>query len=287
MDTTTRALDGGGPLFLLPDPGAQPAGGRGVCVETPFEVATSADQIVLSLRRAEWHDGGPADVEIERFLVTLSLGTGQCSPRDASARRFLDEHPWIVDSLRPHEACWRDRARRLLAQRDRTSCFAAFAGARPGAMIPHDALFPGDWDLLFEHDGRTYWAVEHHCTTATCTCREVMVMLYEIDPPRTEYLGDLRVDFSARQLEPKASQTRAADLFEPLWAHHGAELLMRYGEVRRALQSYAATRAALPLGGDRGRLPTRNAPCPCGSGRKYKRCCAGPQTTALASRSPR
>jgi SEC-C motif-containing protein len=285
MDTTTRALDTGGPNFLLPQHGhlaALATCGHGVCVETPFDIATTADQIVLSLRRAEWHESGPAEVELERVFVTFSLSTGSCSPRDASAIRFLGEHGWFAQSLRSQENWLRERARRLVAQRDRTSCFAAFAGVRPGDMVPHDRLFPADWDLVFTHEGCTYWAVEHHCTNPACTCREVVVMLYEVDSPRTQHLGELRIDFAKSRLEPKASHARAAKLFGPLWEKHGAELLMRYGEVRRAVEAYATSRAA-PATTDRAPRPARNAPCPCGSGKKYKRCCAEERGAGAAS----
>lgn len=212
-ETTTRAIDSGGPLFPLPelaDPtAALPACGRGVCVETPFDLATTNDQIVLSLRRAEWHDGGPADVEFERARVIFSLRTGRCAPGDAQVDRFPGER-WIDDGLHPHQTWLRERARRLVMQRDRTSCFDAFPNVPPGTMVAHDRLFPGDWDLLLDHEGCTYWAVEHHCTT--CACNEVMVMLYAIDPPRADYLGDLRVDFSARRFQPVVSHANVGRL---------------------------------------------------------------------------
>jgi len=38
------------------------------------------------------------------------------------------------------------------------------------------------------------------------------------------------------------------------------------GMQRRLVEKYAA---------EHGRLPRRNDPCPCKSGRKYKKCCAG------------
>ena len=56
---------------------------------------------------------------------------------------------------------------------------------------------------------------------------------------------------------------------------------MRYGEVRRAVRQLDTVREALgakvavPLVPRAGRASAgRNAPCPCGSGKKYKRCCA-------------
>jgi hemin uptake protein HemP len=273
-DTTTRALDAGSPLFL--DEHARtdepPACGRGVCVETPFDVPTGEDEIALSLRRAEWHHGA-ADVELDRVSIALALSTGRPRPRDASAARFLAEHPWIDEALAPHLDWLRARAQRRAVQRDRTSCLPTIE-RQPAEMVPHHDLFPGDWDLIFRHDGHIYWAVALHCLNAACPCSEVTIGLYQIDSPRTEHVGDLRVDLKSTRLTPKTANPRAARLFEPLWARHGAELLMRHGEVRRAVATYAAARGASPGAVEPRILPARNAPCPCGSGRKYKRCCA-------------
>lgn len=299
MKDTTPTLDAGSPLVLDEHARTEPppACGRGVWVETPFDVATAEGEIALSLRRAKWHEGR-AEVEIERVFVTVSLSTGRCAARDASAERFLAEHRWIDDAVRPHLEWLRARARRRDAQRDRTSCFAVIERTELGDMIAHDELFPGDWDLVFEHGGRTYWAVELHCLNAACPCGEVLVRIYEIDPASTEYVGELRVDFASTRLTPKSSGPRAAKLFKPLWARHGAELLMRHGKVRRAVATFAAARAAavgavVPVGAVEPRsLPPRNAPCPCGSAKKYKRCCAGrndrsARSDALASRVSR
>lgn len=109
-----------------------------------------------------------------------------------------------------------------------------------------------------------------------------MVELQRIDPQHASHVGRLEIDFAVTRVRPKASTAKAAALFAPLWAEHAAELVMRYGEVRRAVRQLAALREAELHGApahDEDRGParpriSRNAPCPCGSGKKYKRCCA-------------
>ncbi len=268
-----RSIDDGG-IFLLHEQDPPPACGRAVCVETRFDEASDPSAITLSLRRAEHHDGGPTHVNIERATASFSLTTGRCAPVDAPAEQLLAEHAWLEEALRTRLEWLRERAKRQGAQKDRTTCFVALQRAEPGLMIPHDTLFPSDWDLLFQHEGETYWAVDHHCSNAACSCEEIVVELHRITSPETRSVGNLRIDFAAKPLQPKASSVVARSLFKPLWSKHGAELLRRYGEVRRDVHAHAHDLARGSDSPPRDASPARNAPCPCGSGKKYKRCCA-------------
>jgi hypothetical protein len=177
-----RVLDAGGPLFLHERPpyDPMPACGHGVCVETPSHLASMSEPFVVSLRRMERHDGGPVVVEHDRFHVAISLPTGRCSPHDEAAQAFLENHPWIVPALGSQLEHLRQRARRLVAQRDRSSFRTAFQGTDAGMLLPYDRLFPNDWDLIVAHDGHYYWASDLHCTNPSCSCREIVVALHDI-----------------------------------------------------------------------------------------------------------
>jgi SEC-C motif-containing protein len=269
--STTRVLDAGGPLFLHEHPpyDPMPACGRGVCVEMPATVTVAGDPLLVALRHFERHDGGPVHAELERFDVAVSLATGQCSPRTDAAKRLLDESPWVAAALASQLEELRRRARRLVAQRDRSSYRAAIHHATPGAMLPYDRLFPHDWDLIFGCDGHHVWACDQHCPNAACDCREIVVIVYDLNTPDTRSIGQLRIDLRSGNPRSNASSPSAAGLFEPLWAKHGAELIRRHHEVRQAVVAHATSRRDTT----RPANPGRNAPCPCGSGKKFKNCC--------------
>ena len=262
-----------------------PPCGHAVCVELQLDPIAAPDQVTLSLRRAQFHHDGPANVELERAMTRYSLSTGQCIPIDALAEHLFAEHRWLADTLRSQLELLRDKARRLRAQRDRTTCFAALRRAEPGAMLAYDLLFPADWDLLVHHDGELYWALDHHCPNAACTCQEITVELHHISAPQARLVGNLRIDFAQKSIRPRASCAAADQLFAPLWRKHGAVLLMRYGEVRRAVRAHALSTAADSTSRETA-PPARNAPCPCGSGKKYKRCCADRAPTARGPATP-
>ena len=279
-NSTTRVLDAGGPLFLHEHPpyDPMPACGRGVCVEMPATVAAPGDPLLVSLRHFERHDGGPVHAELERFDVAVSLATGRCSPRTAAAERLLVEHPWLAAALASQIEELRRRARRLVAQRDRSSYRAALHHANQGAMLPYDRLFPHDWDMIVGHGGHHYWASDQHCPNAACSCREIVVTLSDLNTPDTRTVGQFRIDLQSSKPRSKASSPSAERLFEPLWDKYGTELIRRHEEVRRAVVDYAASRREMT----RSANPGRNAPCPCGSGKKFKRCCALRDQTAVA-----
>jgi hypothetical protein len=282
-ESSGRVVDGGGPtLFFEHDP--PPPCGHGVCVETRFDDLTqAADEITLAVRRAERHDGGPAALLGDPILFSVSLATAECSPRDTAGVALLAEHRWLPETLAAQLQWLRDRAERAVAQRDRTSCVASLARAATDAMIPHDELFPADWDLVFTHEGRHYWAVLQHCPNALCPCTDIVVVLHHLHDEQAPFVGELRIDVSSTQPTPKASNRLAAELFKPLWARHGHELRHRFDEVRGAVRQHAAARAVASV--TRRAVPGRNAPCPCGSGKKYKRCCA--DRDAIAARASR
>lgn len=277
--TTRRMLDAGGPIFVSAVAAdARESCGHGVSLHT--RPGADAGEVELLLRPAQQlEDGSAYGKGEEPVVVTLTLATGKYVPADQRAESFLATRAWLGEALRERLDWLRERSSRAAEQRDRDSaCLARLARAQPGNMVPHDELFPADWDLLFDHEGRMHWAIAHYCVNPTCTCAEIFVELHDVATPRAKVVGELRIDFNATRLAPQASSSHAAELFKPLWDRHGAELLLRHGEVRRAVDRLAAygetAHAANSHDPPRLRRPGRNDACHCGSGKKYKRCCA-------------
>jgi uncharacterized protein YecA (UPF0149 family) len=75
-------------------------------------------------------------------------------------------------------------------------------------------------------------------------------------------------------------------LFDLIWKRYGDELVRRHDEVRAVVQSLAlaSTAPSRPLAPATIGRPSRNAPCPCGSGKKFKRCCALAGSASARSR---
>jgi uncharacterized protein len=82
--------------------------------------------------------------------------------------------------------------------------------------------------------------------------------------------------FALHQLEPFVSAIDALDMWYAVW-EQGARDEEEYDEEEYAERQAALARLQWPSGGDRNPLRHvgRNDPCPCGSGKKFKKCCLG------------
>jgi hypothetical protein len=273
---TQRSLDAGRPFGLwapADDPDA-PHCGHGVWVEAELDAPDGT--ILLAMRLAERH-GDSAHVRIERASISLDLSSGAYEPRDELASRLLAEELWLGPALAGHLDLLRERALRVSEQRRQVAPLAtALEQAELGTMIPYDQLFPAAWDLIVQHDGHTYWVVDHHCPKQGCDCAQIVTQLHRIEGLTPRSIGNVRFDLPARRNSPQASSPLAADVFAKVWKDYGDELVRRHRQVREALRGRAITETTpQPTPAPVGLRVPRNAPCPCGSGKKYKRCCAG------------
>jgi hypothetical protein len=82
------------------------------------------------------------------------------------------------------------------------------------------------------------------------------------------------------ELEPEPTPESARPLSEALTAQID-EMQQRQKEFHENLHNYAQAAAPLPI--RRPAEPGRNSQCPCGSGLKYKRCCANASSRPPAS----
>ena len=145
----------------------------------------------------------------------------------------------------------------------------------------------------------SYALLEFYCPDPACNCRRVMLNVVEEKRPAhflasISYAFDRDDDMAGPFLDPLNPQSRHARkllqlvedavLSDP---HYLARLERHYDLVKQAasdpkhpayrkLQTILADeRALLPPSrpASRPKRVNRNAPCPCGSGKKYKHCC--------------
>lgn len=139
--------------------------------------------------------------------------------------------------------------------------------------VPFCEVFPSRWDLAIGFEGRLWWIVDLWCLRPGCGCEEVALSLQADGDDRQAFLV---VDLPRRTLtEPKPNET-GLRLWEVLRENPDVlgELDDRRSKIRRVARKLPAFLApprpaapSAPFG--------RNEPCPCGSGKKFKRCCGG------------
>jgi hypothetical protein len=158
--------------------------------------------------------------------------------------------------------------------------------------------FPFSRPLLVTYAGRTLAAVEQYCVRPGCTCQGIGLAFGALpapgERPNKAPECSLHYDFSDRawtryraDIAPTAEEQELIRTFqdqnpgwkERLWNHRkmlrrlfAASLKVR---ERRAAESGGRDLPASSLSPIRRTAPRvgRNDPCPCGSGKKYKKCC--------------
>ena len=171
----------------------------------------------------------------------------------------------------------------------------AFAWDRwqPGDKVCWEAVFPESAPLApVDLAGRTFRLQEWYCANPECHCHDVALRVIETLPDGKERLvGNLKVDFrDVILLDLTSAEEQAAVPLAEVWAalktrHDIASYFSRRHRVVQAAASVGVRRSQRgPTAPPPKRLDVpRNAPCPCGSGLKYKRCCLGkedPQSAA-------
>ena len=161
--------------------------------------------------------------------------------------------------------------------------------AMDGGMIGYAELFPWARQLNFTIDGEEWSADDQYCIRLGCKCKQSGLSFVRVPPsesPVKELKPDvfLRFDYSSDKIvgveetqpgtpSPKAlmQALRSAqpDLVKTLSHRH-----WQMTQLAKRLLSPPAPQVASPR-------PGRNDPCPCGSGKKFKKCCGAHQLPAV------
>ena len=230
---------------------------------------------------------------------------------DSWVREFLSQYPEARRAeFRAHHAEGKRLAQQvaeytLEARAVLTGELVSYADVLTGGQ----ALSSGgrSYTHRFTHQGREYLVEDLYCANPTCDCRALHVQFWERVPsPKreeavisTSFLA--RVTFSGQlKIEQTGNRKRGESLriLTAWWQEHQHDLDMlqrRYERVKEVGQRSITTSEKQTRQQPFSRLPSpdrlpqlqsmarsspavtrrtgRNDPCPCGSGKKFKRCC--------------
>lgn len=236
-----------------------------------------------------WRDGGRyADVAaaldgVEVFHIDID--TVEASSATLDAALLLDDHPRIRaiverldgELLEALGRLWyRGKGRPDPVARHRAARELVVDDFKPGEMIAHDELVGGVRADVYKLGDRFYEVIDLHCANPGCTCGEVLLDVQTVVPDNGPNLGHVSIKGSgAVTTEPNSRHLqRFAEVWSAFQKRHPRyrDWLARRATVvqevaARIVSKTKATRsAAQPKVG-------RNEPCPCGSGKKHKKCC--------------
>jgi hypothetical protein len=240
--------------------------------------------------RTTWRmpPGGPPQPE-SKAVLEIDITTGEVTDRGggkppAAFSEFFEEPLpfWVLDHL------WsRWRAPRLLKGIDwKKQALELWA---PGDLLSTMVAFPEERPDRYLVEGKVYQVDTLFCVNPSCSCTESHLTLYEFNEVERS-LSDLGI----ARLPPETmipvgfdGEKRDLDAFTRVymaWRRRNVPAEERILELRdmtrrRGLELHNVvdmrSRAAEPVrpAPSTSRRPGRNDPCPCGSGKKFKRCC--------------
>ncbi len=171
----------------------------------------------------------------------------------------------------------------------------------PGELVGFAEIFPWGCPLECTLEGVPWTVHEQYCVEPRCTCKEAMLLFLRGDsevqeevltqPPALMYNyknravsvpGVWPANAPSKTVLIQALEQATPSLRLQLETRHtilkalylrrqASQLSGKIAEIEESIDSMATLPArAVKIG--------RNEPCPCGSGKKYKRCCLGKET---------
>ena len=137
-------------------------------------------------------------------------------------------------------------------------------------------------DLLFELDGKKYYVLDHYCPKPKCDCKDVVLAFYLLDGDvvKSAPILSYRVKFGTGKgtIEDKGTNVSlrfAKELYSGLSKVFGGSAIGFFENRYTKIKEWGAVYFNANDAPDKTNTQktSRNAPCPCGSGKKYKKCC--------------
>ncbi len=216
----------------------------------------------------------------------------KASPETLHLARMIQERMSEAAWEELHEWFWTDKIEAIDTANVDEIDITDLPNADDGHLIPFIEVFPAGLSLYFEFENGCWGADESYCVQPGCRCTEIVLaflLFRDATGKRTTVLENtpaIRYDYrkqTTRALAPGPAGTPPThrllaalkavhpQLDKELELHH---TIMKALYVRHALAESQLRQQKLEtqLKNFAGRVG-RNDPCPCGSGRKFKKCC--------------
>jgi SEC-C motif len=233
---------------------------------------------------------GLASEQLESMLAgthvmnaAIAVDVGRVTPDDYAGRAPLSSE-WVeyLQSVLDGELLDHlyDEWLRAKGFRGREPHEIDWPAREPSELVGWHEAYPEARPDLYVDDDAVFMAEELYCVNPRCDCEEAVVGFSEMEErDSARSIGHVRARLSdAKVLDVRGSRRQLERLWSAYRARHRAAC-NRFSDRKRRMAEIAKLR-------DESHAPRtvvvnsrvgRNDPCPCGSGKKYKRCCAGRQ----------
>lgn len=155
---------------------------------------------------------------------------------------------------------------------------------RGGIMIIYNEVLPyaNRFDVTFK--GKSYFLDDHYCVKNKCQCTETLLCFYPVlnedadentEVEAVDLAFAMRVNYQSktwvRDDKPETNSLDTNEVRSAVEIEYNNFYALVQQRHQRLKLLYSNYLKALPL--EKSQKVARNNPCPCGSGKKYKKCC--------------
>ena len=213
----------------------------------------------------------------EAMEARLDIDTGNVAPDDYEGRVPLSAE-WtqylqsqidgeLLDAL--HEKWLHSKGMKSVPKTD-------WESRDPGDLVGWYEAHPSDRPDVYLDDDGAFIAEDLFCVRPTCTCDEAVVAFAPAQTKGVQDVGSIRLRISTLDVIERRVEAGDAALLDRLWHAFSARhrrLTLRLSERNKQMVELASDRLHRRAPARSTPRAGRNDPCPCGSGKKYKRCC--------------
>jgi hypothetical protein len=140
-------------------------------------------------------------------------------------------------------------------------------------------------DFIFTVSGTQFWVRDRYCINPGCSCKEITLSFAEFDQEqKPKELGVVSIVLKHFRVDGVqavgASSEKLTQICQKFQKQAGVKRILKtrqkemkiIGKEIVELSSIKRSQGRQSIS-QAGRKVGRNAPCPCGSGKKYKKCC--------------
>jgi hypothetical protein len=255
-------------------------------VDDRFEAITAKGEKLEVIHRASPEDPPPPTRSV---AAVVDLETGQVREDEDGAQRARQPEliRWLremmdadtLETLRTYYRDFKGQAR-IGGEDDASEAWRERDWTDWDGDEPVGWVETGDSRDVYELDGERYEAADMYCIADGCDCQDVRVRFLHRGQESGGSVGVVYVDAPTADVvgtsHPPGERERLGRLWEAFAGRRDlAELSRRWRRMTDLAPRIHALRREQfrPAPVRRERRVGRNDPCPCGSGKKHKRCC--------------
>ena len=225
------------------------------------------------------------------FRITLNYETWEMRSSETFASG--DDYPKMIiqfmSELNDEIKNWILSAKAELTEGDIIRSDIDYSDLKPSTLVYYSEIYSGAYygQLIFQLDDVEYFVMDYYCPNPKCDCHDVFLTFHTLKNNKADAsLLGVRLSFKTGKYTVKeksaAISKEAADrLYRKLMGAFDGDgvkfFKARYDKIKKWGDEYLLPKLNISESFTAPVLKKlkigRNAPCPCGSGKKYKNCC--------------